>query len=74
MTPPTLPEDVGKMAYEAYGESTGWKNFEGKPMPKWVNLPPNIQAAWIAAVRAVVDITQRGYVPDGWKRDWRIIE
>jgi len=35
-------------------------------MPKWVDLTPKIQAAWIAACREVVDLTTRGYIPDGW--------
>jgi hypothetical protein len=41
-------------AYAAYGQSVGWKNFAGNPMPEWHELPERIQEAWRASVRAVV--------------------
>jgi hypothetical protein len=66
VTPPTMPEDVARAAYEAYGKTTNFKNYQGLPMPKWENLSSKIQAAWIAACREVVDLTTRGYTPDGW--------
>ena len=45
MTAPHL----AKLAYEAYGNVTGHKNFQGDPMPSWEELPPRIQLAWDAA-------------------------
>lgn len=43
------------VAYQAYGESVRWKNFLGDPMPKWDELPPAIQQAWLDAANAVLD-------------------
>ena len=39
---------------EAYGEATGGKNYQGRPMPPWDELPEAIRHAWDAAVQAVL--------------------
>lgn len=39
--------------YNAYGDSAGWKNFRGEPMPKWDDLPNEIQENWRAVARFV---------------------
>lgn len=44
---------LAQTAYAAYGETTGWKNFQGNPMPAWEQLGEPIQKAWIAAAQAV---------------------
>jgi hypothetical protein len=44
---------IAKLAYAAYGESTGFKNFQGNQMPAWDDLGTPIQNAWIAAGNAV---------------------
>lgn len=44
---------LAKLAYQAYGESTGGKNFQGNPMPQWEDLGEKIQTAWVAATTAV---------------------
>lgn len=41
-------------AYQAYADSTGNKNYQGLPMPKFTDLPEAIQAAWIAATQSVL--------------------
>jgi hypothetical protein len=41
-------------AYDAYGEVTDHKNYQGLPMPKWEELTPRIQQAWVGAVKDVV--------------------
>ena len=46
--------EAAKTAYEAYGLSTGNKNFRGEEMPKWEALPDAIRRAWVAAVTAVI--------------------
>lgn len=46
--------ELAQTAYEAYGATTGHKNYAGLPMPKWSDLPPAIQAAWLAATKAIV--------------------
>lgn len=45
--------DLAKLAYEAYGHSTGNKNFRGEEMPAWEILPEKIKHAWLAAAAAV---------------------
>jgi hypothetical protein len=49
------PDETAQRAYKAYGDSTGWVNFLGKPMPKWAELPAAIQKAWRDATAAVVE-------------------
>ncbi|MGW3971232.1 hypothetical protein ACWEFD_18270 [Streptomyces ardesiacus] len=48
------PTGLARIAYAAYGESTGNRNFLGDPMPRWEDLGESIQNAWVAAVTAVV--------------------
>ena len=50
---------LAQTAYEAYGASTGGKNYQGLPMPSWDDVGEPIRAAWAAAVTAVVN-THRG--------------
>lgn len=44
---------MAKLAYGAYGQSTDFKNYQGKPMPKWDDLGDAIQAAWVCAANAI---------------------
>lgn len=46
---------MAKLAYAAYGQATGNKNFQGNPMPTWDALGETIQGAWIAASTAVYE-------------------
>lgn len=55
---------LAKLAYVAYGETTGFRNFQGNPMPSWNNLGDTIQAAWIAAANAVQDHLSRSPATD----------
>jgi hypothetical protein len=43
-------------AYQAYGESVGWKNHLGKAMPRWDDLPSEIREAWRVAADAVAEV------------------
>lgn len=40
---------LAEKMYTAYGAQTGFKNFQGNPMPLWQNLPGTIQEAWVSA-------------------------
>lgn len=40
-------------AYAAYGQATGFKNYQGLPMPAFAELSEAIRGAWFAAVRSV---------------------
>jgi hypothetical protein len=48
-----LSELLARRAYRAYGATTGFKNYQGLPMPEWPALPETIRAAWRAAARAI---------------------
>lgn len=41
--------------YESYGRVTGFKNFQGNPMPEWDDLTDTIKSAWAAAADACLD-------------------
>jgi len=49
----------GEVGYQAYGDSVGWKNYLGRPMPTWAELPEAIQVAWNRAAYAIVDAAYR---------------
>lgn len=53
MTNP-LDDRLGRIAYAAYGETTGHKNYAGLPMPDWEDLGDRIQQAWINAAAGVI--------------------
>lgn len=38
--------DLAEKAYKAYGAVTGFKNYQGLPMPDWNMLTDTIRAAW----------------------------
>lgn len=40
---------LARSAYEAYGRTTDFKNYQGLPMPRWDDLGEAIQLAWTAA-------------------------
>lgn len=49
-------EDINKlaeMAYNAYGNTTNFKNYKGELMPKYSELPEDIKTAWVAAANMV---------------------
>jgi hypothetical protein len=51
----------GEVGYRAYGDSVGWKNYLGKPMPEWGDLPGAIRTAWDSAAYAIVNEATRLY-------------
>ena len=46
-------EELAEIAYDAYGETTNFKNFRDEPMLEWSELPLKIKQAWCEAVIAV---------------------
>lgn len=54
-------KSYAKIGYEAYGESTGNKNYQGLQMPAWKDLPEKIQAAWSAAAVAILSAKAKDY-------------
>jgi hypothetical protein len=53
-------EDVslGQVAYTAYGRTTGFKNYQGLPMPSWEDLGDTIRRAWENAASAAQSATR----------------
>ena len=45
--------ELAQVGYEAYGAEAGWKNYEGKPMPQWDDLPGHIRTKWEVATGAI---------------------
>lgn len=54
--------ELGKAGYETYGDFVGWVAHTGKPMPRWDELPEQIQLAWQAAAMRIRSYGQ--YSPD----------
>ena len=49
---------LGQCGYEAYGETAGWKTFDGRPMPTWEELGltdtgQETRRRWEVAARAI---------------------
>jgi hypothetical protein len=42
-----------KVAYAAYGKTTGGEDYQGHRLPEWEALTPTIRSAWINAATAV---------------------
>ena len=55
------PEEtyLGRIAYEAYCATTGWKSaITGTDLPQFRDTPAAVQTGWIAAAQAVIKETQ----------------
>lgn len=48
-----MASELGRVAYEAYGESVGWTTFSGTPMPTWEEQNERLKQAWNSAALAV---------------------
>lgn len=51
-------DSLARAAYHAYGVTVDFKNYQGLPMPEWVDLGDQIRDAWRAAAR---DLYSSGY-------------
>lgn len=71
------PTQLGQQAYAAYGRSTQGLTYDGRPMPAWDALGATVQAAWIAAGRAVAttapDTTQPTQTVHPWRATVRTV-
>ena len=59
----TIVEHLGKVAYSAYCDSRRWKSYDGKELPHWDEVKPEIKEGWMQSARAV-RITLQGYIQD----------
>jgi hypothetical protein len=48
-------DDLGRIAYNAYCESVGWKSFAGEPLPQWDDVLLHIKLGWVGAAVAVAE-------------------
>lgn len=51
----------GQITYEAYCEAVHWKSFNGKALPEWPDVKPEIQKAWIISAEALRASFQNGF-------------
>jgi hypothetical protein len=59
------PTDLGQVNYNAYCDTRDWKSFDGKPLPPWEQVKPDIQEGWrkgadAVAVALLNKMVQRG--------------
>lgn len=40
-------------AYDAYGGHADWKTHDGRPMPRWFDLPEKTRGHWLAAIAEI---------------------
>lgn len=45
--------ELGRINYEAYGDSVGWTTFSGQKMPAWEEQNDRLKQAWNAGAEAV---------------------
>jgi hypothetical protein len=48
-----MDEMLGRVAYEAYGNTVNWQTVTGKEMPQWEDQSDKLRGAWAAAAKAV---------------------
>jgi len=49
-------EDFGKVAYDAYCDTVGWKSaITGSALPQFANSSPAVRIGWMKAAAAVVN-------------------
>jgi hypothetical protein len=51
----TTSDDLGRIAYNAYCESVGWKSFTGDPLPQWDEVRLDLKLGWVGASVAVAE-------------------
>jgi hypothetical protein len=49
----TSLHDLARVGYEAYAAQTEGLTFDGRPMPKYGDLPMRVVLAWAAAALAI---------------------
>lgn len=56
-------KSYGETAFDAYNEAKGGVTYDGKPIPTWDKLTPDVRAAWEAAGVAVRDACKGAQLP-----------
>jgi hypothetical protein len=52
-----VPELLGKEAFETYNADAGGKTWDGKDIPAWENLTPEVRQHWISAALRIYSTT-----------------
>ena len=50
--------ELGRVNYEAYGDSVGWTTFSGQKMPAWEEQNDKLKQAWNAGAKAVARVVE----------------
>lgn len=58
-----MDETFARIGYEAYGAHADWKAYDGKPMPKWDELRPDIKEKWAVAAEAIAKAAAKAARP-----------
>jgi hypothetical protein len=51
---PSGTRALAEELYGAYGDQASWRNFLGREMPTWAELPEHIQESWTAVARRAI--------------------
>ena len=46
MADPQLPAGLGRINYNAYCSTRNWLSFDGKALPQWEDVKPEIREGW----------------------------
>jgi hypothetical protein len=57
-------ERLGRLAYEAYCDSRGWRSILGEDLPSWYDQADAIREAWQAAAENVWRAAVAELTPD----------
>jgi hypothetical protein len=57
-----MRELFGRIAYDAYCESRGWKSVRGEPLPQWKDQSENLRESWMKAADAVIAAYKAEYL------------
>jgi hypothetical protein len=53
MTWDTVVAGLAARVYDGYGDDADWKTFDGRPMPRWHELPYRTRRHWCAGVAVI---------------------
>ena len=62
-----MSDEAGKIFYDAFAASLGWKNHEGGCLPFWVSLSERDREAFRAGAHAVLESCWEGIYPSAGK-------
>jgi hypothetical protein len=49
-----MSKTPGQIGYDAYGDHAKWAAWDGRPMPRWDEVRPDIKEKWEVAAKAIL--------------------